>query len=509
MKISDKNSQIELFFAIFAIAAVSVFVLANLLLGYNLYLYAFAALAGFVVSVFRPRAGVLAIVFLTFVFERFFTLVPVFWNRAEYKIYPLDILFAGVLIGTILQYFARHLETRFPSGNRVSKWRIVDWLVAIFILASSAYFFASAYLFRADTAVAFSTFKNYAFYGLFYFAIVYLFNSKESLFRLLKFALAGAIAITIFIFIGAVRGEGLWTEFTPLSTPGTRILAFPHSFFLSMAVLIALAYFAFGKFKSRVSKNIFIVLVPVWLLGIAGSLMRHLWISLFVSLVVMIAMLPKENRKKLRNIFIHYAFLIFILIALLGYVAVLFPDLGISKTFWSAAGVAGKRFISTANVSTDESLNWRKNVWQSAWEDFKKTPVFGIGYGKKLSVEIGTKYKDFVEVRNIHNSLLTVFIQMGIWSVGLAAAAFWLIAKSVFKNLKHLRSLPKSGDELLLLIVFFALFVNYSIAFLFQTYLETNLLGMFFWVIMGSLRSYGFYELRNERTTKICKQENA
>jgi O-antigen ligase len=481
MKISDKNSQIELFFAIFAIAAVSVFVLANLFFGYSLYLFAFSALAGFFVSVFRPRAGILAIVFLTFVFERFFTLVPVFWNRAEYKIYPLDILFAGVLIGVL---------ATFVDVGRLQKVKFgrLDFLVAIFILASSAYFFASAYLFRADTAVAFSTFKNYAFYGLFYFAIVHLFKSKESLFRLLKFALAGAIAITIFIFIGAVRGEGLWTEFTPLSTPGTRILAFPHSFFLSMAVLIALAYLAFGKLKSGVSKNIFIVLVPVWLLGIAGSLMRHLWISLFVSLVVMIAMLPKENRKKLRNIFTHYAFLIFILIALLGYVAVLFPDLGISKTFWSAAGVAGKRFVSTANVSADESLNWRKNVWQSAWEDFKKTPVFGIGYGKKLSVEIGTKYKDFVEVRNIHNSLLTVFIQMGIWSAGLAVAALWLIVKSVFKNLKHLRNLPKSGDELLLLIVFFALFVNYSIAFLFQTYLETNLLGMFFWVIIGGLR---------------------
>jgi hypothetical protein len=461
--------------AVFAIAAVSVFILVNLIFGYSLYLYTFVALIGFLFAVFYPRAGVYAIVFLTFVFERFFTLVPIFWNRAEYKIYPLDILFVGVIAGTILAG-VRHLQN--------VRFKIVDWLVAIFILASAAYFFVSAYFLHADPSIAFSTFKNYAFYGLFYFVILFLFQSEKDLFQLMKFMLAGAAAITIFIFIGILRGEGLWTAFTPLSTPGTRILAFPHAFYLTMAVLVSLAWIALKKSKTN---NFLYILIPVWMVGIVGSLMRHLWISLFVSAIILFWLLPLEKRRALKKIFFRYAFWTAILLAFLAYVSFLFPTSSVSKTFSSAVGVAGKRFASTAQVSSDESLNWRRNVWQSAWTEFKKTPLLGIGYGKKLSVEIGAKYRDFVEVRNIHNSLLTIFIQMGLWSVVLFGAMFWLLAKPAFEKIKRAKD-NLEGGQLLLLAVFLTLFANYLIAFLFQTYLETNLLGMFFWIITGALR---------------------
>jgi O-antigen ligase len=294
--------------------------------------------------------------------------------------------------------------------------------------------------------------------------------------------IAGAVAITIFIFIGIIRGEGLWTEFTPLSTPGTRILAFAHGFFLTMALLVALSWIAFGK--GNFSEFLKII-IPIWIIGVIGTLMRHLWISIFIAIVFLIFLLPKEERKRLKRLFFHYSFLAAILIIFFGYVAFLFPNLGISKTFLGAADIAGKRFASTAQVSADESLNWRRNVWRSAWDEFKTTPFLGIGYGKKLSVEIGAKYRDFVEVRNIHNSLLTIFIQMGILGIIIFIYPIFVLLRD---SLKKLRSASSSHGHQFLIIVFSTLLVNYLVAFLFQTYLETNLLGIFFWIIIGGLR---------------------
>lgn len=491
-KLQGNTNFIESITAIFIITAVSVFALVNLIFGYNLFLYVFAVLVGFWLSVFYPRAGVYALVFLTFVFERFFTLVPIYWNRTEYKIYPLDILFIGVILGTIFVGVGHSEKNKFKA---------VDWLVALFIFASAIYFFASVYFLQTDFAVAFSTFKNYAFYGLFYFAIVFLFSNRRKLFQLLKFMLAGAMTITIFIFIGIFRGEGMWTEFTPLSTPGARILAFPHAFYLTMTVLVALVLVSAGSKTSKIAASnvatsavgrcglhtLLLILIPIWAIGIVGSLMRHLWISLFVSFVFLFYFLPKENRQALKKIIFHYAFLAAVLFVLAVYLSFLFPNSTLNKIFSGVIGATGERFISTTRVSSDESLNWRRNVWQSAWREFKTTPFLGIGYGKKLSVEIGARYRDFVEVRNIHNSLLTVFIQMGLWSAALFGVIFWLLVKPAYKKLKQLKN-GLGDDYSFLQLIFLVLFINYLTAFLFQTYLETNLLGMFFWIIMGLLR---------------------
>lgn len=476
--VAKKRDVIEISTAIFIIAAVSVFILANFMIGFSLPIYLFAILFGFALSLVFPRSGVYAIVFLAFVFERFFTLVPIFWNRTEYKVYPLDILFLGVILGAVIGYL---------FSRRKIKLNLADFLVALFILASAAYFIASVYFFHADSAIAASTFKNYAFYGLFYFAIVFLFSDKEKIFWLLKFFLAGAIVITIFIFMGIIRGEGLWTEFTPLSTPGARILAFPHAFYLSMAVLITLVWFALDKFRNKLSRNFFIILIPIWAIGIVGSLMRHLWISFFASSVFLLWALSKEKRSRLKKIFFHYFLIALASLIIFAYLSFLFPNSNLAKTFSSVIGITGKRFVSTAQVSSDESLNWRKSVWQATWKEFRHSLIFGLGYGKKVSVEIGTKYKDFVEIRNIHNSLLTIFIQMGLWSAGLFLALFYLLAKPAYRSLKNsVGSL--SQDVRFLQLVFLALFVNYLVAFLFQTYLETNLLGIFFWIILGALR---------------------
>ena len=479
--------------AIFIIAAVSIFILANFTVGFNLPVYIFATFFGFAISLFFPRSGVYAIIFLTFVFERFFTLTPIYFDRMEYKLYPIDIILAGVILGMAVKliisgnFFQRSSVSsgHLPSSDirRIRGFlRSPDLLLAVFILASAVYFLVSVTFGRGDFAVAFSTFKNYFFYSLFYFIILFLFKDKKDLVQFLKFFLAGGIAVVFFIILGIIRGEGLWTEFTPLSTPGARILAFTHGFFLSMALLIALVWLLFKKGGYN---NFLYFLAPVWAIGIVGTLMRHLWISLFLSLVFLFLVLPLSKKKKLARIISHYIFLFAVVILATSFLVLTFPDLKFLQSARDVASAANQRFVSTVQVNSDESLNWRKSVWESAWREFKEKPLTGLGYGEKIPVEIGKKYRSFVEVRNIHNSPLALFIQMGVLGMALFVSFAWLIIKQALRDLR----IPADNDDYQFLrCVFLALLANYLIAFLFQTYLETNLLGIFFWIILGGLR---------------------
>ncbi|EKD46948.1 MAG: hypothetical protein ACD_67C00004G0001, partial [uncultured bacterium] len=146
-----------------------------------------------------------------------------------------------------------------------------------------------------------------------------------------------------------------------------------------------------------------------------------------------------------------------------------------------ATGMIGGRIVSVTNTSGDESIVWRSAVWKQAVKQYVKGPIQGIGFGKKVSVEIG-KYRDFVEVRNIHNSFLVLLVQMGIFGITFVMLAVFVLGKNALTN--------KFKDETFQMIAFGCLGVLalQLVAFLFQPYLEANLLGIFFWINLGMLR---------------------
>jgi O-antigen ligase len=160
----------------------------------------------------------------------------------------------------------------------------------------------------------------------------------------------------------------------------------------------------------------------------------------------------------------------------------MFPRSAFYETLSGATGMLGNRVISIANTQSDESILWRSAVWKSAAKKYMESPVFGIGFGQKVSVEIG-KYHDFVEVRNIHNSFLVLFIQMGVLGILLIPVALVLLGLNVLKS--------KFEDENLQIAAYaaFGILVFQVTAFMFQPYLEANLLGIFFWINLGILRT--------------------
>lgn len=461
------NFHTETITAIFIVLLVALLTVVMLNFGFSLPLFLVAMGVGFGLSFFYPRSGLSAIVFLTFIFERFFTLQSMFIGRSEYKLYPLDILLVAVIAGVAWQIFSKKISWKM---NRA------DYALASFIGITLIYFLVSVLIGKADFSLAFSTFKNYAFYSLLYFAIFALIDTPERMTRFFHFAFAGAIAIFYFIIFGVVNGYGLWSEYTPLSTDGVRLLAFTHGFYLSLALLGLLAYWLYANNRQRA---LYYILLGAWAFGIVGSMMRHLWIALAIAIALIFVLITREQRRALLQLAGRFALAGVVAIVLTIYLASLFPNSTFSSMAYSVQGVISQRVGSLVGESAtnDESFSWRLVVWKEAFKAYAESPVVGIGFGKLIYVESG-KYRDMVEVRNIHNSPFILFVQMGFLGVIALGVTMLHNTAAVY------RKKEKSWIDVFLL----AALGFYALAFLFQPYLEANLLGIFFWIILGLIR---------------------
>jgi O-antigen ligase len=464
--LSQKNNvSSEIISAIFIIVFVSLFILSNFLTGFILSLYILLMGIGGIIAFFYPRSGIYAIIFLTFIFERFFTLQSIFFSRAEYKLYPIDIIFLALIAGIIFQIAKKEISVKLKR---------TDFLLIAFIFLGTIYFLISIVFWHGDFSLAFSSFKNYSFYSLFYFAILFLFQERIYIKKLFQFAFAGAVSIILFIIYGIAAGQGLWSEFTPLSTEGVRLLAFTHAFYLSLVVLGGATYLLFKKTTNK----IYFILLAIWIFGIIGSMMRHLWIGLAMSVALIYFLIAKDQKKIFKNILIKFISAAIIILIIGGYFSLIFPKSEVNKIFVSAFNVLSQRTTSLLSVSGDESFFWRNVAWKESLKQYAENPLLGIGFGKKIYIEI-ENYKDIVEVRNIHNSPLVILVQMGTVSFGIFVAFIFTGFRKIWRQ--------KRGDWInmtLLILLFF-----YLTVFLFQPYLETNLLGIFFWMLVGLIRS--------------------
>jgi len=462
-----KIRQKEIINAIFIIVFVSAFVLANMLYGFILPLYLVSMAAAFTLAIAFPRSGIYASIILTFIFERFFTLVSIFIGRTEWKLYPIDILFIGIIFGTIIYLIQRKVKI---------KLNYLDGILAIFIIMSGLYL-AAGIISGSSFALSFSAVKYYTFYPILYFVIRALFQSREHLNNLFLSAFSGAIGILIFVLYGILNGGGLWTEFTPLSTEGIRILAFTHAFYLSLTLVAFLSYFIFKKVRQRLLFWLSFIFMALSIIGIVGSLMRHLWLSVGFSLATLFFIIPRPQKIEFLKIAKICAILIIICAIILFYFSMLLPTSTLTDFASSMFDSLLNRAGSFSSISGDESFSWRGTVWSEGIKEYLKQPLTGIGFGRFISVEIGS-YHDFIETRNIHNSLLVILVQMGIASAGIF---LWFMFSHIATAF-----MKKEKDWIDYAVI--ALSVNYSVAFLFQPYLETNMLAIFFWIIFGLVR---------------------
>jgi len=458
----------ETVWAIFIIVLVSLFILANFLVRFSWPLFAVAMALGFLISLRYPKSGFLAIIFLTMVWERFFTLQSFFVGKVEYKLYPLDILMLGIIGGLVIQWLENKIK-------RI-KFNATDWFLVLFIIINIAYFIFSAFILKSSTYLAFSSLKNYAFYSLFYFIALYLFPKASDWRQLLHFFLAGAVAIVGFIIFGIASGSGLWTEYTPLSTEGVRILAFTHGLYLSLAIFPVIFLLVFRKDLMEKYRPWPQILLLAWTVGIAGMLMRHLWVAILIALFLAFILLPKKSRPDFRRLIFGFAILVLSAAIFTFYFSALLPQSEISAKTNSISGALLERTKSISQFRTDESFSWRNLVWSGAYHELRQDIISGIGTGKLIYVE-SENYRDYVEIRNIHNSYLSVFIQLGL-------LGFLPLVIFLFFSVKNVWQIKNEKIDLYKFSVL-AIIAVYLVALMFQPYLETNLLAIFFWISLG------------------------
>lgn len=467
-KLSKLNLTSENLVACLLIAIFSVFLLVNFSSGFNLFLYTVAAVLGLMLSIFFPRGGLLALLVLTLVFVKFFTLQSFWFNDVEYKFYLVDLIMLGSVFGLFLRALAGKIKLRLKMPD--------VWLLA-FMLLTSFYFLASLFYWDGDFATAFSSWKNYTFYPIIYFVALILLDSREHLKQFLKFLVFGSLLIIGFIIYGLIAGQGLWTDLTPLSTEGSRILDFGHAFYLCLVSLVGLVYLIVRKDKYN---QLWYVLLPIFAVGIIGSLMRHLWIALLVALVFLYAIIYKQHKEIYRKIMTKYlAFGVMAAVALIFLVNLL-PNWPLTQELVSVQSQVVSRATSLVD-DTDTSIAWRNSVWQEVWKEYREHLVVGLGFGQKIFIDMGD-YQDYVEVRNIHNSWLAILVQMGLVGFVVLLLFIFILLWKVIKK--------KDGTDLTLKLSVLCVSVFCLVAFAFQPYLEANFFNIVFWLNLALARRY-------------------
>jgi hypothetical protein len=458
--------------AVLLIAVFSVFLLINFNFGFSLFLYAMVAILGLVIPIIYPRSGIYALVVLTLVFAKFFTLQGLIIDDVEYRLFLIDLLLLGSLFGLILRIFA---------GKILVHLRRADFILITWLVLTAVYFVASIFYLHTYFHPAFSSLKNYLFYPLLYFVVYLLFERRQQWERLFRFLLVGATAIVGFIIYGVTTGKGLWTEITPLTTIGSRILDFDHAFYLCALSLLYIVYILYKK--DKLSKY-FYILLPIFTVGIIGSLMRHLWLAMFMALAALYIMLYARRKQIFRKLFSKYLAVVIMIFSILLLLVNLLPFSKVSNDYFAVQNSVVARAISLTN-SGDSSIVWRNTVWQGVWKEYKQNTVWGMGFGRQIYIDMGG-YRDYVEVRNIHNSWLAIFVQMGILGIGLL---FWFMMELAYKTLSKKHVVITKNAQIIRFSTM-SILALCLVAFLFQPYLEANFFSWLFWINLGLARRY-------------------
>jgi O-antigen ligase len=414
------------------------------------------------------------------VFERIFTLSTIIINQNTIKFYPLDLLLIVVFIGWLFK--ANH--DVFASLRQIRRLLLSVGIFFSIILLN----LVRAFFVHSEFAVAFSTAKNIIFYSLIFFLFIFLINNQEKLKKLFLFFFLGiSIDLILFIF-SLITGQGFFTKYIPLSTYGTRYLGGGHSFYIIIAIIFILCFLIFSIQKKEKTFYWYWAMLFLGLTGISLSLLRHLWLGLILVLVFLFIFLKNEQRLKFGKILLIIGVLA--VIAMILITAVNYWQVETGRSSIDILASIKLRFLSIFTASaSDDSAIWRKEVWTAAYKLLLKHPVFGIGLGQKMKVEL-FNYESDIEVREMHNDYMALALQTGI--VGLIFLA-WFIIEIIRRFFSLYKEIDRQHQQYFLAGAGGILLYLFSANF--GTYFDINLLVIFFWILLGIMINVRKYEI--------------
>ena len=227
--------------------------------------------------------------------------------------------------------------------------------------------------------------------------------------------------------------------------------------FANWSIFLIPLFFIHG-FKEKYFKKIPTkLIIPFNLFGIFIFQHRSVWVSFFISSVILIYFYRKYNFIKNFNKYIFFIIIMFPVLATISNF----------KSFQSINKTIEKRLIFLDNYEKDPSGYWRIRGWQIVIsETFQNTPYFGqnfksIGWQQKNGARI-TVWE--------HNQYIHIFRHLGIVGLSLFLLLIYTIIKTVLVTINSILS----EDLIIILlaelasfffVIIFMLFYNQPVFF--------------------------------------------
>jgi O-antigen ligase len=474
------ESQQNIFWGVLAISAMSVYTLASIYLSQSLVLFFFTIVLVFLATAMHPKAGLYTIFICTMWFERHFTLMPLQIGATAYKIYPLDFC---------ILFVALSLAARLIEGK--VKWRpqALDWFILVFGAVCSLGF-VGAYWKNLDMAYAFGTYKNYFLYAVVYFISSAMLTTKEDWHQLIRWLTVGGIGTFFFLFYGLIVGRGLWSEFTPLSTAGERMIAGTHVFYLLIFFFFLLGAFLFrDAAKKYPGWKAALSVIAMSLTGVAlvVSLVRHLWLAMIFIFVFWLIFL-NDWRQRLRYLAVVAGVAVLTACMVFSYTQIgkLIHGTSSGQTINNISTVLTDRTnVDYVIGGSDSSFHWRLTVWRVGFTAWIAHPFLGLGLGYEIS-GLENNWPFHVALREIHNDYLAILYQLGV--IGFIALIEWFIYMCYRFITARQSQILGDWEEGRLFFIFSSIALLFMVGFSISIYWDINLFVIWWWLSLAALR---------------------
>lgn len=460
-----------------SLITLGLFLLHSIFFGQSLIVYFLALFICALCILFYPEAGLYTIVVLTMWFERYFTLQSLQIGVYSYKIYPLDFVILFIILSLLF---------RLARGTLKWYWQKFDWPILFFLLAVALGYLVSLPK-NVDPTLAFSTFKNYGLYAVVYVLAVLLLPTKRDWKEFMNWFVLGGVGLFFFLIYGIISGHGLWSEFTPLSTTGTRLIAGTHLFYLVLFGFWLLAGYLWTEGKKLSSEKYAwqVSAIILVLIGIIVGLVRHLWVALFFVFIVWLYYLARDKRQELWQFLLKiFGVAVAVIIVYVWIYSLLGGNIfeSFSKPIYVLKQRAGMQGLVTMQ---DSSFRWRLSAWRAGVSLWSKSPVFGAGLGETIvGYDEITPFN--ISMRDLHNDYLGILIQMGL--LGFGIVTYWFIY--LLRELKKLWLKLRSQDDFKTKLMFTwgSTILLFMVVFSVSVYWDINLFIIWWWLALAGVR---------------------
>ncbi len=141
-------------------------------------------------------------------------------------------------------------------------------------------------------------------------------------------------------------------------------------------------------------KKLYIVMAPVVLFTFIFSYKRAYYVAIFVGTLVLFWLQGRQARMRM-----------LIILCIAGILAMGFI------TYMGQWEAIGMRFESILNPTKESSANYRLVEWKNAMISIYKNPIFGIGLGGVMPMEI---FLSRTNLLGVHNTYLWVAVKLGV-----------------------------------------------------------------------------------------------